>query len=385
MMTPRHNRQLLKQPRREAWVEVNLDALEYNLKTLPLPAGIGLMAVLKADGYGHGVSHTLPVLEGCGVSHIAVASVDEALEIRQMSATLPILVLGPSPDWALDVAHHHRITLAIADAHQLPLMTAYHQQTGNTLQVHVKIDTGMHRVGISLDDANTFLAQCIASPAIHVDGVFSHLTNGADTHLTAIQLTRWQSVVDHMDAWCHQHGHTPACHRHLLNTPGTLSGQWLQAGPYHTLVRTGMAMWGYEGHKTPLRPVMGLKGRVTHLQPLPSGEGVSYGPSYCTNKPRLIATLPLGYADGVPRGLSNVLTGLCQGVSVRQVGTITMDQMMWDVTDVAGVALGSVITLLDTTPGSPLTLSPWARVLNTIEYELMCGLRVRLPKIYTRD
>ena len=391
-MTYRHRRQLLRQPRREAWVEVNLDALEHNLRTmqshvLDQHQGIGLMAVLKADAYGHGVSHTLPVLEGCGVTHLAVASIDEALEIRELTTTMPILVLGPSPDWALEIAQKNHIILAIADAHQLPLMTQYYQQTGNRLKVHIKIDTGMHRVGIPLAEAQAFLAQCLASPALQVDGVFSHLANGADASLTAQQVARWQTVIHNLDAWCQQHKHPAPLHRHLLNTPGMLAGPWLQAGPCHTLVRTGMALWGYEWPEdpSPLRPVMGLKGRVTHLQQLPAGEGVSYGPSYYTDRPRLVATLPLGYADGVPRGLSNHLPGICQGIAVNQVGTITMDQIMWDVTDVPGVALGSVITLLDTTPGATMTLAPWAQRLNTIPYELMCGLRVRLPKIYVRD
>jgi alanine racemase len=387
-----HNtrRQLLRQPRREAWVDVNLDALEHNARVLQkqLTDTLDLMAVLKADAYGHGVALTLPVLEGWGITHVAVASVDEALEIRNNSASVNILVLGPTPDWALDVARTHRITLAIADAHQLPLMADNIKKTTIPLQVHIKVDTGMHRVGIALDEAIPFITQCLQTPGLCVDGLFSHLANGANATITQPQLAAWTAVIDAVDSWCDQHQVMKPRHRHLMNTPGWFAREESSLNPkYHTLVRTGMALWGYGwlNGVSPLRPVMGLKGRITHLQHVPAGEGISYGPTYRTSTVRRIATLPCGYADGVPRGLSNQITGMCQGVPVQQVGTITMDQMMWDVTEVPNVTVGSVITMLDTLVSNSCNLTAWAQILNTIEYELMCGLRVRLPKTYSRD
>jgi alanine racemase len=401
---PNDHRQLMRhQPRREAWVDINLDALAHNLTqllALARPLGVNLMAVLKADAYGHGVAMTLPLLMAHGVGFVAVSNMDEAIELRQMSQDIHILVLGPTPDWALDVAAQHHITLAVADAHQLPLMQAFVARTGKPLTVHIKLDTGMHRVGLPWQQGASFVQACLNTPLLNVEGVFSHLANGANPTLLTEQLACWQQAMVAMDATC---GAQAPVRRHILNSPG-LMVHAAHTGPLsaqcHTMVRIGMGLWGYEDlpyaadQGLPLnamRPVMGLKGRITHLQTLPPQQGVSYGPSYTTTSQQCIATIPMGYADGVPRALSNQLIGLCRGVLVQQVGTITMDQMMWNVTDVPDVALGDTLTLLSSscqanaTPQQSLTLTQWADRLNTIPYELMCALRVRLPKVYQRD
>jgi alanine racemase len=399
-------RYILRPSRRDAWVEVNLDALEHNLKGIRqvLPASIGLMAVLKADAYGHGVANTLPVLEAHGVCATAVASMDEALDIRHLHPTMPVLVLGPTPDWALDAAVAHNITLALVDSHQLPVVQAYLARTslsrsalarhGASLSVHIKVDTGMHRVGVPWQQAMAFLQACTAVPGLTIAGIFSHLANGDDPQLTQRQHDRWVQVIDAMEATLPPDKWPE--HRHLLNAPGLLTYTQslitpaaFQQSRYHTMARVGLALWGYgwrnagaEGNLPVLKPVIGLKGRITHLQTLPAGEGVSYGPTYTTPCQKTIATVPFGYADGVPRALSNQLQGLCDGQPIQQVGNITMDQMLWDVTHLPHVAIGDVITVLSEVP--PYTLDTWSTTLGTIPYELMCALRVRLPKIVVR-
>jgi alanine racemase len=188
---------------------------------------------------------------------------------------------------------------------------------------------------------------------------------------------------------------------HIANSLGALNGH--QAWQHCTMARLGITLYGYEAPvgvlPQPLQPVMGLKARFSHIQPVPAGEGISYNHTYKTEKPQWLGTIPLGYADGLPRGLSNQLEASYQGIRIPQVGMITMDQTIFDLSPIVEQlgkppSLGDVITLLETgqqalpTVGAgiqPLTLSAWAQKLNTIEYELMCGLRVRLPRIYTRS
>jgi alanine racemase len=396
------------QTRRDAWLEINLSALEHNATRIRQQLGdTELMAVIKADAYGHGARMVAPVLQASGVTQLGVASLDEALELRHSGVTLPILVLGPAPDWALSAALEYQIQLTVFHPHHLQAIRSAALPYGASIPVHIKVDTGMHRIGVAWDNVSDFYRSCLATPGVQVQGLFSHLASGDQLTPTLLQVERWRHAVD---AW--PEAVLPPA-RHLSNTPGAL-GLWqpaelnTQLPPrYQTMARIGMGFWGYT--LTGMQPVMGLKARITHLQTVPAGEGISYGGGAVDSQQmRHIATLPLGYADGIPRALSNRLWGSYQGRLIRQVGTITMDQMMWDVTPPLATEshtllqadqpqIGDVITLLDScpiatlgtrdpaNPGEPtLSLAAWATALTTIEYELMCGLRVRLPKVYTR-
>jgi alanine racemase len=380
----RGSRALAVQPHREAWVELDLAALEHNARLLRqhIPAHVALMAILKADAYGHGAALVLPVLEAAGFSRVGVASVDEALQLREGGVKLPILLLSGVPGWAIPLAMQHRLSLSVFNTSQLQAIEQAYQQTQTPVHFHVKVDTGMHRVGVPWEEASCFFKACMAfKPMGFWDGVFTHLACAESWEQSQTQWQRWQTVLQSLPPpqqggpyWRHS------------NSAGLLS---LPASSWHSsnLARVGLALFGY-GDLPQLRPVMGLKARITHLQHVPAGEGISYGHRYQTNKPSVIATLPLGYADGVPRGLSNKLKAWVLGMTVPQVGTITMDQLMLDVSDVPNVALGETVVLLDTSHQASQggqTLIHWAQALNTIEYELMCGLRVRLPRVYTRS
>jgi len=356
--------------RRDAWVEVNLGALESNAQTIRqfVPPAVQIMAVLKADAYGHGAVMVVPTLEASGISMIGVASVDEALQLRQAGVTLPILVLGVTPDWAMHDAVENSIAITIFSDLHLESLKRLYDVTGIAAQVHIKVDTGMHRIGINWEQSAAWITRCQTLPFIHVEGVFSHLAHTADKAFTQTQFDRWSQVIGGLTQ-------KPSL-LHLSSSAGV----WHYPTETMNMVRAGIALFGYEGDQ--LKPVMGLKARIVHLQALPPGEGVSYGQTFInqSDTPIKIATLPLGYADGIPRGLSNRIEGLCQGQSVKQVGTISMDQLMVDVTGLPDAQIGDVVTLL----GGNITLEDWSQILQTIPYELMCALRVRLPKVAVR-
>lgn len=374
--------------RRDAWVEINLGAIEHNTLEIrnSLPDPIKVMAVIKADAYGHGALMVLPTLEACGVSMIGVAAMDEAIQIRESGITMPILVLGVTPDWSMHYAIEHDIQITIFSPLHLASLERLYEITQIPTKVHIKVDTGMHRIGVLWKEAAAFIEKCQNLPFLDVQGVFSHFAFTEDKNFTLLQIQRWSKVLNELVYT------TPL--RHIANS----SALWGYPLPEQTnMVRLGISIFGYSEDKLSpsvgLKPAMGLKARVVHLQDLPVGEGVSYNQTFIntTTMTRRIATLPLGYADGIPRSLSNKIEGFYREKLVKQVGNITMDQLMVDVTDVPDATVGDVITLVGSISAmgksgkkQGIWLTDWAKKINTIEYELMCSLRVRLPKVYVR-
>jgi alanine racemase len=363
------------------------------------------MAIIKADAYGHGALMCLPTLLGSGVDQLGVASLDEAFQIRQSGFTdVPILVVGPAPPWALAEAVANHIAIAVYQQEQLTALQELltkHPPT-QPYAIHIKVDTGMNRLGVPWQQATEFIQQAQGIAGLNVLGVFSHLACGNDVAFSTLQAQRFADVVNALPIkprWIH-----------LANTPGSLAippAQWESLGLHTNMVRLGLSLWGYTGLEPSdtlpnLKPVMALRARVVQLHTVPAHEGISYGQHLVSkaDKARLIATLPLGYADGVPRGLSNRMQASVRNTVVSQVGTITMDQLMVDVTHVPHVQVGDTVTLLGTdvaahcdavtTGAAPVaTLSDWTNTLSQanhtpIEYELMCALRVRLPRLYSR-
>lgn len=382
-------RTLPAQTRRDAWVEINLGAIEHNTRSIRamLPHDVAMMAIVKADAYGHGAVMAIPTLEASGISMVGVAAMDEAIQIRKSGIEIPVLVIGAIPDWAVQVAADHDVSLTIFDDHHLEALRKSYSQMGRRVKVHVKVDTGMHRIGIHWEDAAAFIQKCRQADYMELEGVFSHLACVEDPEFTRRQHDRFQSVLDQLE--------TPPRYVHLANSAAAL----LYPECRYNLVRPGIALFGYlgaeigaanlqpSGKPMQLVPVMSLKARIVHLQDVPPASGVSYGHTFKApqGSSLRIATLPLGYADGIPRLLSNRMEGLLRGHRVRQVGNVTMDQLMFDVTGVPDVDVGEAITLIGEEDGHRITFTDWAKTLGTIEYELMCSLRVRLPKTYTRD
>lgn len=383
------NRTLNTNKLRDAWVEINLGNLEYNINSikkkikeqLPKNAEMPkLLATIKADGYGHGSVMCAPTLAACGVEAFGVASVDEGLELRQNKITSPILVLGAVPIWAFESAVKNDITISIFNREHLEAAKILYDRTGMKLQAHIKIDTGMNRIGIPHSMAKDFIKKVQNSDYVDLKGIFTHFADVENPKILIFQKENFKNVINSID----RNGLTIHCQNSL--------GAFIDPEIKCDMIRLGIILYGLTPltyGKTPcvelpkLKPVMGLKGRITNIHTVKKGEGISYGYTYIAQKDTHIATVPIGYADGVSRNLSNRFFASLKGKMIKQVGRITMDQMMFDIEDNKAQA-GDIITLLGHDENDYYSIDEWAKILNTINYELTCRLKVRLPRIYVR-
>ena len=362
---------------RDAWVEINLENLPNNIKEIKklVPQGDKLLAVVKADAYGHGAVMLAPTLLASGADMLGVASIDEGADLRNAKITCDILVLGAVPVWAVESAVLADLSISVFSREHLTACKQAFERTGIKPKVHIKLDTGMNRIGVSIDDAVDFIKEAQQLDFINLQGIFTHLASAEERDETQLQFDKWNKVISQIN--------TEGLLLHILNTAGGMSYEV----PNSNMRRAGIAIYGLypdlppdgEVRKPNLKQILSLKGRIVNIHTAKDGEGVSYSHTYRAKGDRTIATIPIGYADGVPRVLSNKICGTLNGKSVPQVGNITMDQMMFDITGV-DAKLGDVITLLDENH----SIDEWARLANTISYELTCGLKVRLPRIYTR-
>ena len=366
---------------RDAWVEVNIDSLAHNVKEFKrnIDKDIKLLGIVKADAYGHGSVMTVPTMLASGVDMLGVASIDEGLDLRAENINCEILVVGAVPIWSFDVAAKNNISVSIfTDAHLEACQQVY-ERTGLKVKVHITLDTGMNRIGLQMDNAVEYIQRVQNSQFVELVGIFSHLANAEIQEKTQEQFKRWNSVISQIN--------TEGLLLHILNTAGTMI--YNPKDVHSNMVRIGISLYGLYPDlpkdlifKPDLKPVMSLKGRITNIHKMPVLDGVSYGHTYIADKETTVATIPIGYADGLARGLSNKIYGELNGVKVKQIGNITMDQVMFDITGV-NANLGDIITLLDNSD-EELSLDNWAKLVGTINYELPCRLKVRLPRIYTR-
>ena len=366
---------------RDAWVEVNIDSLAHNVKEFKrnIDKDIKLLGIVKADAYGHGSVMTVPTMLASGVDMLGVASIDEGLDLRAENINCDILVVGAVPIWSFDVAAKNNISVSIfTDAHLEACQQVY-ERTGLKVKVHITLDTGMNRIGLQMDNAVEYIQRVQNSQFVELVGIFSHLANAEIQEKTQEQFKRWNSVISQIN--------TEGLLLHILNTAGTMI--YNPKDVHSNMVRIGISLYGLYPDlpkdlifKPDLKPVMSLKGRITNIHKMPVLDGVSYGHTYIADKETTVATIPIGYADGLARGLSNKIYGELNGVKVKQIGNITMDQVMFDITSV-NANLGDIITLLDNSD-EELSLDNWAKLVGTINYELPCRLKVRLPRIYTR-
>ena len=372
----RNTRQTNINIHRDAWVEINVSNLENNIREIRknVPQGVKLLGVVKADAYGHGACMLAPTILASGIDMLGVASIDEGVDLRQAGIGCDILILGAAPVWAVETAVKYDLSISVFSKEHLKACQNAYQRLGVKPKVHVKLDTGMNRIGIGVNDAVNFIKECQKADFIDLQGIFTHLAAAEEIDKATEQIEKWNSVVDNVD--------TKGLLLHVLNTAGTICYDV----PNTNMRRVGIALYGLypdfpsiEFRKPELKPLISLKARIVNIHTAHNGEGVSYCHTYVAKGDRTIATIPVGYADGVPRLLSNKIKGVLNGVEVPQVGNITMDQMMFDITDVKA-DVGDVITLLD----EEHSIDDWARILNTINYELTCRLKVRLPRIYTR-
>lgn len=366
--------------KRDAWVEINLDYIEKNVCELRkfIKPNSKLLAVVKADAYGHGSVMITPTLLASGVDMLGVASIDEGMQLREAKIDVPILVLGAAPIWAFDYAAANNITLSIFSEQHIEAAKLTYDKTGIKPKVHIKLDTGMNRIGIGAKTAVEFIKKVQNSPFIQLEGIFTHFACAENREKTEEQLLLWKDVLSQVD--------TKGLLIHCANTAAMIGFEDI----VYNLARVGLGIYGFVPELVPgakkipnLNPVMSLKGRITNVHTAAGYEGVSYSHTYTTGRETKIATIPIGYADGVSRKLSNKIYGILNGKKVPQIGNITMDQMMFDITGVDAQE-GDIITLIGEDGNETISIDEWANILGTINYELICRLKVRLSRVYTR-
>ena len=365
---------------RDAWVEINLESIAHNIREFRknIPADKKMLGIVKADAYGHGSIMTAPIMLASGIDMLGVASIDEGLDLRNEKISCDILVVGAVPVWSFEVATENDISISIfSEAHLNACKQAY-ERTGIKPKVHIKLNTGMNRIGLEPDNAVEFIKKAQTADYLDLKGIFTHLANAEDIEKTEKQFEIWNRITNAVD--------TKGLLLHALNTAGSMK--------YYdeiksNMVRMGIAIYGLEPDlpegvkfKPELKQVMGLKGRITNIHTMKKGQGISYGYSYVADKDIKVATIPIGYADGVPRALSNKIFAELNGYKIKQIGNITMDQMMFDITGIDATE-GDIITLLNDSD-KDLSIDNWAKIIGTINYELTCRLKVRLPRVYVR-
>ena len=374
------NRQSYLNTRRDAWVEINLDSIERNILELKKYAhnDAKILAVVKADAYGHGSVMITPTLLASGVYMLGVASIDEAMQLRENKINAPILVLGAAPIWAFDWAAENDISLSLFLKEHIDACKIAYEKTGIKPKVHIKLDTGMNRIGVSHKDAVDLIKEVQNSEYIDLKGIFTHFACAEDLDKTKQQIFIWNDIISKVN--------TEGLLLHCANTAALIAFPSIN----YNMARAGIGIYGLQPdlisdctNIPKLSPAMSLRARIVNIHTACKNSGVSYSHKYITDKETKIATIPVGYADGVSRGLSNKIYGILHGKKIKQIGNITMDQMMFDITGVDANE-GDIITLLGQDGNENISINEWAKELNTINYELICRLKVRLSRVYTR-
>lgn len=365
--------------RDRAWVEIDLQAVAHNVRQIRslLAPKTELMAVVKADAYGHGAVTIARTVLQHGASWLGVATIPEGIELREAGIDAPILLLGATntPDQVSAIARW-QLQPTICTPKQVLIFA---ETLTQPIPVHLKLDTGMSRLGAPWHEAVAFAQLASRSPHLQLASVYSHLATADDPDPTIMQ--RQQQRYERAIAALRHAGIAPP-RLHLANSAATLSDRRF----HYDLVRTGLAIYGL--HPAPhlqsaidLQPVMQIKARVTQVKAISAGTGVSYGHKFVADREMTLATVAIGYADGVPRNLSNQMEVLVRGVRVPQVGAITMDQLMLDVSAVPNLQEGEVVTLIGQEGRSRITADDWANKLGTISWEILCSFKHRLPRL----
>ena len=352
--------------------------MRHNVTVLVEAAGgAEVCAVVKADGYGHGSVRISRAALEAGASCLAVALVEEGIVLREAGIDAPILLLSEPPADAAGEVVARRLTPTVYTAGWIDALGAV--ASGSVpLGVHLKVDTGMHRVGADPSDAAVLARRVHEHPALHLAAVWTHFAVADDPDGDAFTAEQRRRLDDACAAI--ERSGVPVAKRHAANAAGTL-----YAGASYDLVRPGIAVYGYAPNPdvaADLRPVLSLRARVSHVKELDAGERLSYGLRYELSARSVIATVPLGYADGVPRRLGEVggevLVG---GRRCPIAGTVTMDQILVDCGPAATVTAGEEVVLLGDQDGEQITADDWARRLGTISYEILCGIGPRVPRV----
>ena len=367
---------------RPTWEEIDLGAIAYNYKQVKRSIGrdTKIMAVVKANAYGHGTVEVSKVLEDLGVHYLGVATMDEAVRLRDHGIKAPILVLGSVLPEEIKAAIEKDVTLTLASDELLyairKICGAHHK-----IKVHIKIDTGMGRIGVWHEEALNFIKNLGQDKGIVIEGIYTHFSSaGRDDFFTHYQIESFEKLLEKLDGFDIR---IPL--RHSANSTATVDFK----RSHLNLVRPGLIIYGmYPKYNFPklikLKPAMSFKTKIVYIKDTPPGRSISYGRTYITEKHTRIATLPVGYADGYCRGLSNKGYVLVRGKKAPVIGKVTMDQTMIDVGHIRRAKIGDEVVLIGRQGMEEIRTEKLARTAGTIAYEVVCGISNRVPRVYKK-
>jgi alanine racemase len=365
---------------------IDLDALASNFHSSKAFIGcdVKYMAVVKADAYGHGAVECASRLEAEGVDWFGVALVEEAVELRNAGIRAPILCLGgywnPQEGALLDLG----ITPVILEIGQAGTLDEYAKNRGTSVAIHIKIDTGMGRLGIRWDAAGEFAKALRSFDNIELEGIMTHFAsadNPSENEFTDEQIRRFHGAIDEFRSF----GYAPGL-IHLANSPGAVGHPESRCN----MVRLGGILYGLGGDVLPpgitkpeLLPVMSLSSQISHLKKVPRGETIGYGRTFTTTRDSLIAAVPIGYHDGYRRVLSNEARVIVRGMYAPVVGRISMDWTMVDVTEISEAAIGDEVVLIGTHGDLSIRAEDLSKLAKTISYEITCGVSSRVRRCFS--
>jgi alanine racemase len=371
---------------RTVWAEVDLDAIAYNVQNIKKITGNKeIIAVVKADGYGHGAIDIVPVLLENGVSKLAVAVITEAIELRKNNINASIMILGHTDlTYAEDLVKYD-IEQTVYDLEYAKELSKIAQRDNKRAKIHIALDTGMGRIGFIPNEKSLSEVNEIAKlKGIIIEGIFTHFAaaDEIDKEYTFMQFSKFKDFneklksigVDIPMKHCSNSGA-------IIDLPET----------YLDAVRAGIILYGYypsnevDKERLPLKPALTLKTKVVHIKELEKDNYISYGRTFKTERKSIIATLPIGYADGYSRLLSGKVKVIINGKLAKVVGRICMDQCMIDVTDIPNIKVSDEVILLGQSGDIKFNADDIANILGTINYEVICMLRQRIPRVYFKD
>ncbi|QNK60497.1 alanine racemase [Paenibacillus sp. PAMC21692] len=368
---------------RDTWAEICLASISNNIKSIKSYIGseTKMMAVVKADGYGHGAVEVGKLALRLGVDYLAVAILDEALQLRESGIRAPILILGYTPIRSISAAVSHHITITVYTEDVLEEIITQAARLGIVAAIHLKVDTGMNRIGVtSREEALSLVDKASKSPFVRLEGIYTHfaIADEQDCPYTAEQFMRFMSYIQFIE----EKGYEIPI-KHCCNSAATLNFPHMHLD----MVRVGIALYGLypapsmKKHPVVLEQAISLKSKIVSVKTVPESQSISYGCTYKPDRESLIATLPIGYADGLSRALSNVGHVAVRDRRAPIVGRICMDQTMINVTDIADCKPGEVITLIGIGGLAP-SVDEMADWTGTINYEVVCLIGKRVPRVF---
>lgn len=365
-----------------AWLEINTQNLVDNLALIRrhLSSNTTIMAMVKGNAYGHGAVGVVNILEEKGIGHFGVATLAEGYKLRQHGCNSQILILGALLEDQLELAITQHLAFIVHTPEHIRFVNAIADKLGLLADVHLKVDTGMGRAGISLDNVAVTYDLLEQSPAINLVGICTHLATSDQPDCTHVkqQLRHFENL--HQRFLRRGSHHQPLFH--VANSDAILT----YPESHVDMVRPGIALYGYSSSPGMLlKPVMALKARITQTKTVPKGTFAGYGRTWHAERDSKLALLPVGYADGLWRALSNRQEVLIKGQRVPMIGTISMDQTILDVTEVPDVEPGTLVTVLGTDGPEHIDAWEWARKLKTIPYEILTGMGERLPRYLSHE